>query len=1454
MTFRALNLQNTRRFAFFDRKNLPLPSAVVKDLVPSSGSSSSSTTTSGGGNSLDGPLDPQLLYPEETDDIVAASNNNGSDIGAGEYFTLVAATNVSLPSSLSSNNNTNNNSNNVASVGPEDGATRRGAGGDGAPAMQAGLVAMQQQQHMSQVKNDNVNQQNSSTNITIRSEGESRGHSNINGIDSGGGGNGELQLLFASSRNTSLVHVIDVTVRCTPPNPHYLMDQNTDGGLNNSIDNSAFESSLDGQTKNAASSSSKNNHSNINNANPEELDGWRGHYNPFLSANAFYTHGQVDATSTATAGTTGTAADRNTSSSSATSTISGTSTTSSTKDRRKKSAKERILDEHLGSGSAKDSSVGSGGKGGFESGASLFASSPFAKDVIDSTSSKLSTNKTTNTGSGGSGGGSSSSARIVSLATCSEPPSSSVKDEDKDSSSSESTSSSSILYVASITDAPNTVGIVVHTNPHLMLSTISPSLLKSSSSSDKSSSLSKSKLMGAYSTYYKPTTGKFNQASHGKPRCVSILPGVVCVGTDAGIVLVYVFNCDMEGVQIGTDGYGKLSLIAEIPAPKGMVDNEGSGGSSGGGGYSVSSLELIGRSATSFPSNATTPAAPYKLFVTYRRRRVQSSGTDMAGGPSSSPAPPSGPSGGICCYELGGLRIPGKSVPTTGQTKTPVVSSRYDLDGRDVGTSCLCDLISLPPEDWVSSAGASPSEGEDPTNNTSDQDAMALSADSIEKMMPRFVVARGDGLHLYSPSEKVGVCPVDGNKIAACSLPSPPVVVYLRRPLLPRLGGMSSPGHNEGRVDNSVLGAGASYALVATTDSKSGRDAVDIYDITNKLVGFHVLLSPGHRALRTVGIASSPTVNGGNLIRGGRSSAVVLTSGGSIVTLVEKTTPDKIDLLLQKNLYSAAISMAYADPQFYRPEDITALYRRYAEHLYRKGDFSSSMDQYILTIGSLESSHVIFRFLDAPKIPLVVKYLEALRARGLSSAVHDELLRTCYLKLNDPESAGKIIVRSGSSINGVSFPLNPDGTEAPSVPISRNIHASDDPSEMLSAICSLEAPEAAEALVRHGSLIARSLPRETAGVVIALCDGTYSPTALADAAAGRPSMSDSQKDNAYKYPFNLFSNAFQENPKLLRLILSHCRRNQCVLTPTLRRTLLELTLDEWSAAKRTGDSHVERTRHMEAMMMLSDHHDIGDYEALVIVQAAEFSDGEMLLYEKLNMVPMLIEQYAASGTERARRQMLAMCERDPELCPEVLAHFVKMYGDKTDKEPLAEDASVNSESDVGGLLTDIHEALMIIRDHGELPPVRILRILSGETHGQFSADMNSQLANNQGSVPLSAAIDYVGSVLDDSSNKIDRLQNKVEEYSRLCNDMEQEINSLLSLDTSSKRKIGGPNVDIDDIYAKLLSSSEGSQPHMIESVERQQMKKEEFWREMENSEDPFETICFFISKGYLDNV
>ena len=71
--------------------------------------------------------------------------------------------------------------------------------------------------------------------------------------------------------------------------------------------------------------------------------------------------------------------------------------------------------------------------------------------------------------------------------------------------------------------------------------------------------------------------------------------------------------------------------------------------------------------------------------------------------------------------------------------------------------------------------------------------------------------------------------------------------------------------------------------------------------------------------------------------------------------------------------------------------------------------------------------------------------------------------------------------------------------------------------------------------------------------------------------------------------------------------------------------------------------------------------DMGDYEALVLCQTAGFTEGEIILYERLNMVPMLLEEYAKSGTARSRRQMLAMCEQhDPEIFADVLFQFVKM--------------------------------------------------------------------------------------------------------------------------------------------------------------------------------------------------
>jgi hypothetical protein len=185
------------------------------------------------------------------------------------------------------------------------------------------------------------------------------------------------------------------------------------------------------------------------------------------------------------------------------------------------------------------------------------------------------------------------------------------------------------------------------------------------------------------------------------------------------------------------------------------------------------------------------------LFVCYHHRNARNS---KPGGPARSG------SRGICCYDLGAPNSPTLSAP----------QARHDLDSRPIISSRLCDAVPV---------------GE----------------------QPQFLVARADGLYTYSQTQKIGVSPIDGIKLAVCNVPS----------------------HTKSTKNDSVIGA--SYALVASTDAKSGRDAVDIYDATNKLVAFHVLLSPSHKALQAAGLSTPTTKAADGSLCGGRSSAIILT-------------------------------------------------------------------------------------------------------------------------------------------------------------------------------------------------------------------------------------------------------------------------------------------------------------------------------------------------------------------------------------------------------------------------------------------------------------------------------------------------------------------------------------------------------------------------------------------------
>lgn len=68
---------------------------------------------------------------------------------------------------------------------------------------------------------------------------------------------------------------------------------------------------------------------------------------------------------------------------------------------------------------------------------------------------------------------------------------------------------------------------------------------------------------------------------------------------------------------------------------------------------------------------------------------------------------------------------------------------------------------------------------------------------------------------------------------------------------------------------------------------------------------------------------------------------------------------------------------------------LARIHQRYGDHLHARGDYDGAMAQYMATMGHLEASYVIRKFLDAQRIHNLTAYLEQLheKVRCLSSSM-----------------------------------------------------------------------------------------------------------------------------------------------------------------------------------------------------------------------------------------------------------------------------------------------------------------------------------------------------------------------------------------------------------------------------------------------------------------------------------
>lgn len=124
----------------------------------------------------------------------------------------------------------------------------------------------------------------------------------------------------------------------------------------------------------------------------------------------------------------------------------------------------------------------------------------------------------------------------------------------------------------------------------------------------------------------------------------------------------------------------------------------------------------------------------------------------------------------------------------------------------------------------------------------------------------------------------------------------------------------------------------------------------------------------------------------------------ILDQDNNLYHLDEKDLQSKLSLLFKKNLYDVAIRIAKSHQ--YDSDGLVDIFKQYGDHLYSKGDHMGAIEQYIKTIGKLEPSYVIRKFLDSQYIEMLTTYLQALHRQGQATEDHTTLLLNCYTKLN----------------------------------------------------------------------------------------------------------------------------------------------------------------------------------------------------------------------------------------------------------------------------------------------------------------------------------------------------------------------------------------------------------------------------------------------------------------------
>ncbi|XP_058217872.1 vacuolar protein-sorting-associated protein 11 homolog isoform X1 [Rhododendron vialii] len=675
--------------------------------------------------------------------------------------------------------------------------------------------------------------------------------------------------------------------------------------------------------------------------------------------------------------------------------------------------------------------------------------------------------------------------------------------------------------------------------------------------------------------------------------------------------------------------------------------------------------------------------------------------------------------------------------------------------------------------------------------------------------------------------------------------------------------------------EKKFLGWFRGYLLCVIADHRSNKNTFNIYDLKNRLIAHSFVTKE----------VSQMLCEWGNII--------LIMADKSALCIGEKDMESKLDMLFKKNLYTVAINLVQS-----QQADAAAtaeVLRKYGDHLYSKQEYDEAMAQYINTIGHLEPSYVIQKFLDAQRIYNLTNYLEKLHEKGLASKDHTTLLLNCYTKLKDVEKLNVFIKRE-DGVGEHKF----DVETAIRVCRAANYHEHamyvakkagrhewylkilledlGSYEEALQYISSLEPSQAGVTVKEYGKILIEHKPDDAIEILMRLC--------TEDAELARRGSSSGLYTSMLPSPVD-FLNIFIHHPEALMNFLEQYT-NKVKDSPAqveIHNTLLELYLsndldfplisqaniDEPPTNSRGGrpsapavmsrpktngklsvyqkDLNKEKyhqERLQKGLRLLktawpSDlEHPLYDVDlAIILCEMNEFKEGLLYLYEKMKLFKEVTACYMQSHDHEG---LIACCKRlgdsgkggDPSLWADVLKYFGE----------LGEDCS-----------KEVKEVLTYIERDDILPPIIVLQTLS-----------------NNPCLTLSVIKDYIARKLEQESKLIEDDRKAIDKYQEETLAMRKEIQDLrsnarifqLSKCTACTFTLDLPAVHfmcMHSFHLRCLGDNEKECPEcapeyrsvleMKRSLEQNSKDQDQFFNKVKNSKDGFSVIAEYFGKGII---